>query len=106
MNSWIYLIIAGIGEILWVVSLKFSQGFTKFLPSVLTLVFIIFSLVFLSYAIKEIPIGTAYACWTAIGAIGAVIIGVLFFNESISVLRVLFLFFVIVGIVGLKLTSF
>ena len=95
---------AGIGEILWVVSLKLSEGFSKLLPSILTIIFMLFSLILLSYSIKEIPMGTAYACWTAIGAIGAVIIGMMFFNESISFVRILFLSLVIVGIIGLKLT--
>lgn len=104
MNPWIYLIMAGIGEILWVVSLKLSEGFSKLLPSILTIIFMLFSLILLSYSIKEIPMGTAYACWTAIGAIGAVIIGMMFFNESISFVRILFLSLVIVGIIGLKLT--
>ena len=104
MNPWFYLIFAGIGEVLWVVALKLSEGFSKLIPSLLTIIFLIFSLILLSYSIKEIPMGTAYACWTAIGAIGAVIIGMIFFNESTSFIRILFLALVIVGIIGLKLT--
>lgn len=105
MNSWIYLIIAGICEILWAVPLKFSEGFTKLVPSVMTVVFLILSMIFLEQAIKGIPLGTAYACWTAIGAVGTVIVGMIFLNESTSIVRIFFLFLVIAGIIGLKLTT-
>lgn len=105
MNSWIYLIIAGICEILWAVPLKFSEGFTKLVPSVITVVFLILSMIFLEQAIKGIPLGTAYACWTAIGAVGTVIVGMVFLNESTSIVRIFFLFLVIAGIIGLKLTT-
>lgn len=105
MNSWIYLIIAGICEVLWAVPLKFSDGFTKLVPSILTIFFLILSMVFLEYSLKSIPLGTAYACWTAIGAVGTVIVGMLLLNESTSVIRIFFLFMVIAGIVGLKLTA-
>lgn len=105
MNPWIYLIIAGICEVLWAVPLKFSEGFTKIVPSVLTVIFLILSMIFLEYAIEGIPLGTAYACWTAIGAVGTVIVGMIFLNESTSPLRLFFLFLVIAGIMGLKLTT-
>ena len=105
MNPGIYLIIAGICEVAWATSMKFSEGFTKIVPSIITIIFLIISMVLLEYAIKGIPLGTAYACWTAIGVIGTVIIGIIFLNESSSPLRLLFLFFVIMGIIGLKLTT-
>lgn len=105
MNPWIYLIIAGICEVIWATMMKYSEGFTKITPSILTIIFIIISMILLEYAIRGIPLGTAYACWTAIGAIGTVIIGMLFFNESSSPIRLLFLFMVIAGIIGLKLTT-
>lgn len=105
MNSWIYLVIAGICEVCWAVPLKFSDGFTKIVPSVLTVIFLILSMVFLEYSLKCIPLGTAYACWTAIGAAGTVIVGMIFLNESTSPLRLLFLFLIIAGVVGLKLTT-
>lgn len=105
MNPWIYLIIAGICEVIWATMMKYSEGFTKITPSILTIIFIIISMILLEYSIRGIPLGTAYACWTAIGAIGTVIIGMLFFNESSSPIRLLFLFMVISGIIGLKLTT-
>ncbi|MDO5852143.1 MAG: multidrug efflux SMR transporter [Methanobacteriaceae archaeon] len=105
MNSWIYLLIAGIFEILWVTSLKFSNSFSKIIPSILTIIFMIASLLFLSYSFKSINMGTAYACWTGIGAVGAIIVGILFFKEITSTLQIGFLVMIIIGIVGLKLTS-
>ena len=105
INSWIYLILGGICEVLWAIMLKYSQSFTKIIPSALTVIFLIFSLVLLEYSLKSIPLGTAYACWTAIGAVGTVIVGMLFLNESTSPIRLFFLFLVIAGIVGLKFTT-
>ncbi len=105
MNSWIYLIIAGIFEMAWVLALKFSENFTKLLFSVLTVIFMILSLIFLSLSFKTIPTGTAYACWTAIGAVGVIVVGMIFFGESTSILRIGFLAMIIIGIVGLKLTT-
>ena len=105
MNAWIYLIIAGIFEMLWVVTLKLSEGFTKIVPIILTVIFMLLSLVFLSLSFNSIPMGTAYACWTAIGAVSIIIVGILFFGESATVLRLFFLTLVIAGIIGLKVTS-
>lgn len=89
----------------WVLSLKFSENFTKLIFSSLTIIFMILSLIFLSFSFKTIPTGTAYACWTAIGSIGVIIVGMLFFSESTSVIRICFLAMIIIGIVGLKITS-
>ncbi|OWT32654.1 QacE family quaternary ammonium compound efflux SMR transporter [Methanobrevibacter sp. 87.7] len=105
MNSWILIIIAGIFEMLWVLELKLSQGFTQIIHSILVVVFMVLSLVFLSMSFDKIPMGTAYACWTAIGAVSICIVGMLFFNEPHDFLRILFLTLVIIGIVGLKFTS-
>ena len=105
MNSWIYLIIAGIFEILWVLLMKLSNNFTKVTPTIGTIFFMGLSIYFLSYSLKGIPMGTGYACWTAIGAVGTVIVGILLFNESVSYLKVFFIFLVIFGIIGLKLTT-
>lgn len=105
MNSWIYLVIAGICEVLWAVPLKISDGFTKLIPSILVIVFMILSLIFLELSLKDIPLGTAYACWTAIGVIGTVIAGIFLFNESISLNRIIFLLLIIIGICGLRLSS-
>lgn len=90
---------------LWVVTLKLSEGFTKIVPIILTVIFMLLSLVFLSFSFKSIPMGTAYACWTAIGAVSIIIVGILFFNESATTLRLFFLTLVIAGIIGLKVTS-
>lgn len=105
MNSWIYLVIAGIFEMGWVLALKFSENFTRLLFAVLTVIFMILSLIFLSFSFKTIPMGTAYACWTAIGAIGVIIFGIFFLGESVNILRIFFICLVISGIIGLKLTS-
>lgn len=105
MNSWIYLIIAGIFEMIWVVSLKLSDNFQKISYVILTVAAMILSLIFLSLSFDGIPTGTAYACWTAIGAVGVIVFGMLFLGESTSFLRVLFISMIVIGIVGLKLTN-
>ena len=105
MNSWIYLVIAGIFEMAWVLALKFSENFTKLIFSALTIIFMILSLLFLSFSFKTIPMGTAYACWTAIGAIGVIIFGIFFLGESANLLRIFFIGLVIAGIIGLKVTA-
>jgi quaternary ammonium compound-resistance protein SugE len=103
--SWFILIIAGVFEICWAVGLKYSQGFTKFWPSVFTVVSMIISMVLLSLAVKEIPIGTGYAVWTGIGAFGTALLGIFLFNESSEFVRVFFILLIIVGITGLKIYS-
>ena len=103
--AWISLVIAGAFEVVWATGLKYSEGFTKFIPSVITIVGMIISFYLLSIATKTLPIGTAYAIWTGIGALGAVIVGIMFFNEPVNAWRVLFLCFILVGILGLKYTS-
>ena len=102
---WVVLTIAGLFEIGWAVGLKYSDGFSKPLPSVLTVVAMAFSLWLLALAMKTIPVGTAYAVWTGIGAIGVAILGMLLFGESREFLRVACLFLIIAGIIGLKLVS-
>lgn len=103
--SWFILIIAGVFEICWAVGLKYSHGFTKFWPSVFTVASMIISMVLLSFAIKEIPIGTGYAVWTGIGAFGTALLGIFLFNESSEFIRVFFMLLIIVGIAGLKIYS-
>jgi len=103
--AWISLVIAGAFEVVWATGLKYSEGFTKLIPSVITIVGMIISFYLLSIATKTLPIGTAYAIWTGIGALGAVIVGIMFFNEPVNAWRVLFLCFILVGILGLKYTS-
>jgi quaternary ammonium compound-resistance protein SugE len=103
--AWAYLTVAGLFEIGWAVGLKFSDGFSKPLPSLLTVVAMAFSIWLLSLAMKVIPIGTAYAVWTGIGAIGVAVLGMVLFGESREILRMICLFLIIAGIIGLKLVS-
>lgn len=102
--AWIYIFIASIFEISWAVGLKYSNGFSNLYPSIFTIITMILSYVFLSLGAKSLPIGTAYAVWTGIGAVGAVLYGILFFNESKDFLRIFFIFLIVVGIIGLRLT--
>lgn len=103
--AWTYLFIAGLLEIVWAVGLKYTEGFTKLWPSAGTVLAMIASFFFLSLALKTLPIGTAYAIWTGIGAVGTAIIGLIFFGESRETLRILCILLIVAGIVGLKLTS-
>ncbi|MFA8300384.1 MAG: quaternary ammonium compound efflux SMR transporter SugE [Hyphomicrobiales bacterium] len=103
--AWVYLFIAGIFEIVWAIGIKYSNGFSKLWPSVITVVGMILSILFLSKALKELPLGTAYAIWTGIGVIGTSIFGIFLFKESIELLKILFILFILVGIIGLKLIS-
>mgnify|MGYP000924420240 CR=1 FL=1 len=103
--AWIYLTVAGIFEIIWAVGLKYAQGFTKLIPSLITLGGMAVSFYLLSLAIKTIPIGTAYAVWTGIGALGAVMLGIIVFNEPVNIWRIAFIGLILAGIIGLKYTS-
>jgi len=103
--AWFYLLAAGLFECGWAVGLKYSDGFTKPFPTVLTLVAMVFSVWMLSIAMKSIPVGTAYAVWTGIGAVGVAILGIVMFGESKDIVRVLSLFLIVAGIIGLKLSS-
>mgnify|MGYP000981580943 CR=1 FL=1 len=103
--AWAYLLIAGVFEVIWAMGLKYSHGFTKLYPSLITLGGMVISFYFLSLATKSLPIGTAYAIWTGIGALGAVLLGIILFNEPLNILRILFLCLILIGILGLKLTS-
>jgi quaternary ammonium compound-resistance protein SugE len=103
--AWLILFIAGLIEAGWAVGLKFSDGFTRFWPSVLTIAGIVISMFMLSVAARDLPIGTAYAVWVGIGATGAVVLGMLFLDEPLSPARVFFLALIIAGIIGLKMTG-
>ncbi len=103
--AWVYLAVAGLFECAWAIGIKYTDGFTKPLPTVLTLTAMAISLWLLSVAMKTIPIGTAYAVWTGIGAVGVAILGMLLFDESKDILRIFCLLLIISGIVGLKLVS-
>ena len=103
--EWIYLVVAGGLEVFWSTCLKFSEGFSVLKFSVLTVIGMIFSFLFLSQATKTLRLGTSYAIWTGIGALGAVIVGILLFKESVSPLRLFFVALLLIGIIGLKATS-
>jgi quaternary ammonium compound-resistance protein SugE len=103
--AWLLLFLAGLTEIGWAIALKYSHGFTRFIPSVITIVVMISSFFLLAQSLKVIPIGTAYAVWTGIGILGTVVLGILLFNEPVNFARLLFLSLIFIGIVGLKLTQ-
>ena len=102
--AWILLVIAGILEIAWAGFMQASQGFTRVWPSVWTIVFMIASFSLLATAMKTIPMGTSYAVWTGIGAVGAVIVGIVVFKEPVSTGRIVCILMVLAGVAGLKLT--
>ncbi|WP_100159900.1 quaternary ammonium compound efflux SMR transporter SugE [Proteus columbae] len=103
--SWIILFIAGLLEIVWAVGLKYTHGFTRLTPSIITISAMVVSMGMLSYAMKGLPAGTAYAIWTGIGAVGTATFGILVFGESANIYRLLSLAMIIFGIIGLKLAS-
>lgn len=103
--AWVFLFIAGLLECGWAVGLKYSNGFTEFWPTVFTVVAAVASLVFLGLAMRSLPIGTAYAIWTGIGAVGVAIFGIIVFGESAAFGRIASITLIVTGIVGLKLFS-
>jgi quaternary ammonium compound-resistance protein SugE len=103
--AWVFLLIAGVFEIVWAIGLKYTDGFTRLLPSVGTIVAMGVSFLFLSYALKGIPIGTAYAVWTGIGAVGVAILGMILFGESRDAFRLLCILVIVGGIAGLKFST-
>lgn len=103
--GWLYCVVAGLLEIAWVVGLKYSDGFTRLYPSLITIILMILSMVLLALAFRTLPIGTAYAVWVGIGTVGTVIIGMLYWNESADLIRIMCIALIVMGIVGLKLTS-
>lgn len=102
---WLILIVAGLFETFWAICLKYSQGFTKLYPSILTVVGMTISFYLLSLSLKELPLGTAYAIWTGIGTVGTLIFGIIVFRESISIPQILCVCLIVAGIVGLKILS-
>ena len=101
--KWLLLVAAGICEVAWAVGMKYSHGFTRPLPAVLTVVFMVLSFFGLMFAVRGLPLGTAYAVWTGIGTVGAVIAGIVLFGESASPVRLVCIALVLCGIVGLRL---
>lgn len=102
---WICLVFAGLLEVVWAVGLKYTEGFTRLWPSMITASAMVASIVLLGMAVKTLPIGTAYAIWTGIGVVGAVILGIVLFGDSASPLRLACVALVVLGMVGLKLTG-
>lgn len=103
--AWLVLLCAGILEVVWAVGLKYTEGFTKLTPSVITLAAMLGSVVLLAHAMRILPMGTAYAVWVGIGAVGAVIMGIMLFDEPVTILRLGSVGLVIAGIIGLKLAT-
>ncbi len=103
--AWTCLVIAGLLEIVWAIGLKYTEGWTKLYPSVVTAAAMIASFYFLSVAVKTLPIGTAYAVWTGIGTVGAAILGIMIFGESREVSKIVCIVLIVAGILGLKLIS-
>ncbi|MBP4061423.1 quaternary ammonium compound efflux SMR transporter SugE [Aeromonas sp. Prich7-2] len=100
--SWLLLLLAGLFEVAWAIGLKYTDGFSRPLPTLLTLLAMAVSVLLLAMAVKQLPLGTAYAVWTGIGAVGTVLMGIWLFNEPATLARVLCLLLIIVGILGLK----
>ncbi len=103
--NWLILFLAGLLEIAWAIGLKYSEGFTKFWPSFWTVITMVASMVLLAIAMKSLPVGTAYAIWVGIGAVGTVVLGIVLFNESADFWRMASVGLIVAGIVGLKLAS-
>ena len=102
---WIYLLLAGLTEIVWAIGLKYSDGFTHLPISIVTVTFMVLSFFLFAQALKKIPIGTAYAIFTGIGAAGTAIIGIVFLHESKSVIKIISLILLISGLIGLKMVE-
>ncbi len=105
MNAWLILFLAGLLETCWVVGLKYTDGLTRLWPSLLTGLAFFASLVLLSIAVRELPIGTAYPVWVGIGTLGAVVWGIWYFDEAVTLVRMSFLALLLIAIIGLKLSS-
>ena len=103
--AWIYLFLAGLTEIGWAIALKYSHGFSRLFPSITAIVVMVASFFLLAQSLKSIPIGTAYAVWTGIGAVGTAMVGIVFLGESASLMRLASIALIVLGIAGLKLAS-
>lgn len=103
--SWFSLIIAGLFEVVWAIFLKNSKGFSELIPSILFIVTLVISMVLLAYSMRSLPLGIAYPVWTGIGAVGSVLVGIVFFKEGANPQKIIFLLLILIGIIGLKLSS-
>ena len=101
--SWIILFIAGLLEVVWAIGLKYTHGFTRLTPSVITVTAMIVSIVLLSWAMRSLPVGTAYAVWTGIGAAGTFLVGIFFYGDPASMTRYLGVSLIVLGVITLKL---
>lgn len=105
MNAWVWLLLAGLFEIQWAVTLKYTEGFTRLWPSLFCLLGMIISVYGLAIAQKTLPLGTSYAVWVGIGILGAAIFGMILFNEPKTLMRIGFIVLILIGIIGLKVSS-
>jgi len=103
--NWMALLAAGLFEVVWAIYLKNSKGFTELFPTIMFLITLFISMVLLAFSMKTIPIGVAYPVWTGIGAVGTVLVGIFLFKEGVSAPKMFFLTLILVGIVGLKISS-
>ncbi|AHB74138.1 MULTISPECIES: quaternary ammonium compound efflux SMR transporter SugE [Pandoraea] len=103
--AWIILVVAGLLEVAWAVGLKYTEGFSRLIPSVFTIASMVGSVWLLALAVRSLPLGTAYAIWTGIGAVGAFVLGIVLFGESASAARIASVTLILAGLVGLKLTA-
>lgn len=103
--AWISLVVAGLFEIVWALGLKYTNGFTRLWPTIGTLVAMVLSVAFLEYAVRKLPLGTAYAVWVGIGAAGTAVLGMALFGESRAPLRIFCLILIVAGVIGLKLVT-
>jgi quaternary ammonium compound-resistance protein SugE len=105
VTAWVWLTLAGLLEVVWATGLKYTEGFTRLVPSAITVAAMIASIYLLGLAVRTIPIGTGYAVWTGIGAVGVAILGMVLFNEPRTVLRIGSILLIVAGIAGLKLVT-
>jgi quaternary ammonium compound-resistance protein SugE len=103
--AWVLLVVAGLFEVGWAIGLKYTEGFTRMWPSVWTIAAMVLSVVLLGMAMKSLPVGTSYAVWVGVGAVGTAILGMVLFSEPATAGRLVSLAFIVVGIVGLKVTA-
>jgi quaternary ammonium compound-resistance protein SugE len=103
--AWVYLVIAGLLEVGWAIGLKYTEGFTRLVPSVATIIAMVASIVLLGIALRELPVGTGYAVWTGIGTVGTAILGIFLFAEPATALRLACIGLIVAGILGLKLAG-
>jgi quaternary ammonium compound-resistance protein SugE len=103
--AWIWLTLAGLLEVVWATSIKYTEGFTRLLPSAITIAAMVVSVYLLGVAVRTIPIGTGYAVWTGIGAVGVAILGMVLFDEPRALLRIISILLIVAGIAGLKLVT-